>query len=135
MKDIAITGYEKVDESVWLEIERDFKITVRGDIKDFISKYSGGHPIKDVIIVDGEEYEVRVFLSLNPQSKYYYIVEPMRFFLQKTNGKIVPIAIDSGDNYYCANNETGKVYYWSAGQDMYYCIAESLEIFAGLFNV
>ena len=32
MKDIAITGHEKVDESVWLEIERDFKITVRGDI-------------------------------------------------------------------------------------------------------
>ena len=54
--------------------------------------------------------------------------------MKKTKGKIVPIGIDSGDNYYCVNNETGKVYYWSAGEDSYYCIAESIAEFVTLFE-
>ena len=58
----------------------------------------------------------------------------MDYFLEKTKGKIVPIGLDSGDNYYCVNNETGKVYYWSAGEDSYYCIAESIMDFIELFK-
>lgn len=109
-------------------------IVVREDIKEFLEKNSGGYPVKNIVTFDGEEYEVRVFLSLDASDNYYYIEKPLRFFLDKTKGKIVPIGIDSGDNYYCVNNETGKVYYWSAGADQYYCLAESLEKFVKAFE-
>ncbi|MBL6462081.1 MAG: SMI1/KNR4 family protein [Blautia sp.] len=42
--------------------------------------------------------------------------------------------IDSGDNYYCVNNENGKVYYWSSSEDSYYYIAESIDEFASFFR-
>ena len=56
------------------------------------------------------------------------------FFLNRTKAKIVPIGIDSGDNYYCVNNENGKVYYWSSSEDSYYYIAESIDEFASFFR-
>ena len=85
-------------------------------------------------MAQGEEYEVRIFLSLDAQDQYYYIKKPLLDFLQRTKGRIIPIGIDSGDNYYCVNNETGKVYYWSMELDEYYCIAENLEMFVSLFE-
>ena len=72
-------------------------------------------------------------MALDSSDCNYYIEKPLDFFLDKTKGKIVPIGIDSGDNYYCVNNETGKVYYWSASSDQYYCIAESLDEFVNAF--
>ena len=56
------------------------------------------------------------------------------FFRKNTTGKIVPIGIDSGDNYYCVNNETGKVYYWCASENTYFCISNSLSDFIALFD-
>ena len=40
------------------------------------------------------------------------------------------VVLTSGDNYYCVNNENGKVYYWSSSEDSYYYIAESIDEFA-----
>lgn len=64
------------------------------------------------------------------------LIEALRGVLvqQKRKDRIIPIGIDSGDNYYCVNNETGKVYYWSMELDEYYCIAENLEMFVSLFE-
>ena len=42
--------------------------------------------------------------------------------------------LTSGDNYYCVNNENGKVYYWSSSEDSYYYIAESIDEFASFFR-
>lgn len=125
-----ITNNKKVFE----ETEKAYSVSIRTEIKDFLEKNSGGYPIKDIIISDDEEYEVRVFMSLDASDEYYYIKKPMDYFLKKTKGKIVPIGLDSGDNYYCVNNETGKVYYWSAGEDSYCCIAESINDFIALFE-
>ena len=114
--------------------EKEYDINFRADIKAFLEINSGGYPIKDIVVFDDEEYEVRVFLSLDDEDVNYYIEKPLKYFLDKTKGKIVPIGIDSGDNYYCVNNETGKVYYWSAGSDQYYCLAESLDDFILAFS-
>lgn len=108
-------------------------IVIREDIREFLEQNSGGYPVKDIVTFDDEEYEVRVFLSLDHSDNNYYIEKPLSFFLEKTKGKIVPVGLDSGDNYYCVNNETGKVYYWSAGADQYYYLAESLTEFAKAF--
>ena len=97
-----------------------------------LKKNGGKYPIKDEITLTGETYEIRVFLPLDERNKEYYIGKPLEFFLTNTNGKIIPIAIDSGDNYYCVNNETGKVYYWSAEEDKYYQIANNLASFCKL---
>lgn len=123
----------KINRNIFSEVENAYSITLREDIKTFLVNNSGGYPIKDMISSDGDEYEVRVFLSLDDSDEYYYIQKPIDFFLAKTNGKIVPIGIDSGDNYFCVNNETGKVYYWSSGEDSYYCISNSLNDFVELF--
>lgn len=134
MKCISKNCKSSKDISVFSEAEKKYAIRVREDIKLFIELNSGGLPIKDIIISKGEEYEVRVFLSLDCEDHNYYMKKPMDYFLGKTKGKIIPIGLDSGDNYYCVNNENGKVYYWSAGEDQYYCISDSLAEFIMLFE-
>ncbi|MFR6168520.1 MAG: SMI1/KNR4 family protein [Blautia wexlerae] len=44
------------------------------------------------------------------------------------------MVLTSGDNYYCVNNENGKVYYWSSSEDSYYYIAESIDEFASFLG-
>ena len=134
MKCISENRKLNINKKIFEDAEKTYSITIRSEIKDFLGENSGGYPVKDIIVSDGEEYEVRVFMSLDESDKNYYILRPMDYFLKKTKGKIIPIGIDSGDNYYCVNNETGKVYYWSAGEDSYYCIAETVNEFVALFG-
>lgn len=134
MKSISTNCKLKYNIDLFKEIEKKYLISIREDIKVFLEKNSGGYPIKDSIMFDGEEYEIRVFMSLEESDENYYIGKPLEYFLNKTKGKIVPIGIDSGDNYYCVNNETGKVYYWSASDDSYYMISETIEKFIEKFN-
>lgn len=134
MKCIADNCKLNINEEIFKDVEKSYSINVRTEIKEFLEKNSGGYPVKDVIVSEKEEYEIRVFMSLDASDDNYYIQKPMDYFMKKTNGKIVPIGIDSGDNYYCVNNETGKVYYWRAEEDLYYCIAESIDKFVSLFE-
>ena len=134
MKCISNNCKLNINKKVFEVAEKEYSVSIRKEIKDFLEKNSGGYPVKDIIVSDGEEYEVRVFLSLDSADENYYIQKPMDYFLEKTKGKIVPIGLDSGDNYYCVNNETGKVYYWRAGEDSYYCIAESIMDFIEVFT-
>ena len=133
MKCISENRKLNINKKIFEDAEKTYSITIRSEIKDFLEENSGGYPVKDIIVSDGEEYEVRVFMSLDESDKNYYILKPIDYFLKKTKGKIIPIGIDSGDNYYCVNNENGKVYYWSAGEDSYYCIAETIADFISLF--
>lgn len=133
MKCISKNTTANINRNIFSDAEKTFSITIREDIKLFLVSNSGGYPIKDIITSDGEEYEIRVFLSLDDSDAYYYIQKPLDYFLNKTKGKIVPIGLDSGDNYYCVNNETGKVYYWSSAEDSYFCISNSLLDFIALF--
>ena len=114
------------DLQIFTSMEAKYVIQIRNDIKEFLAANSGGYPLKNIVKFEGEEYEVRVFLSLDIENRNYYIEKPLEYFLEKTKGKIIPVGIDSGDNYYCVNNETGKVYYWTSSDNQYYCIANSL---------
>lgn len=131
---ISIEQKSVYNEMIWTEAEKKFSVAVRNDIKDFLKVNNGGYPKEDIIIVKDSEYEVRVFLSLDRNDNNYCIEKPLDYFLSNTKGKMVPIAIDSGDNYYCVNNETGKVYYWMANSDCYYLIAGSIADFEKLFK-
>lgn len=133
MKSISINCKNNISD-VLSTATKKRNIIVRAEIIEFLEKNSGGYPVKDVVTFDGEEYEVRVFLSLDASDINFYIEKPLSFFLDNTKGKIIPIGIDSGDNYYCVNNETGRVYYWSASDDQYYCLAESLDVFVKAFE-
>lgn len=128
------TNIKNYDETILARAEEKYSIIIREDVKLFLKKNTGGYPIKDIIAVNEEKYEIRTFLSVNRSDENYCIEKPLDYFLQKTKGKVIPIGIDSGDNYYCVNNETGKVYYWRAGEDMYYCIAMSLDEFVIFFD-
>lgn len=116
MKSIS-TNCKSNYSNVLYDVANDNDIVIRQDIIDFLKMNSGGYPINDVVKFNGEEYEIRVFLSLDDSDANYYIKKPLEYFLKNTKGKIVPIGIDSGDNYYCVNNETGKVYFWSSGEN------------------
>ena len=134
MKCITTNCRENINENVWQEASLKYGVIIRDDIKNFLRVNNGGYPENYYIEVDGEEYEVRVFLSLDESDENYYIEKPLKYFMQKTNGRIVPIGIDSGDNYYCVDNETGKVYYWSMETDRYYLVSQDIEKFILLFN-
>ena len=124
----------KYNENIWNEVEQKYDIFIRTDIKDFFKFNNGGYPINDIIISDEIEYEIRAFLSLDENDENYCIEKTLSYFLTKTKAKIIPIALDSGDNYYCVNNESGKVYFWSSDTDSYYLISENIEEFVNLFN-
>lgn len=134
MKCISKNCKLNINKNIFEEAESLCSNGIKPEIKEFLEKNSGGYPIKDIIVANGEEFEVRVFMSLDESDKNYYIQKPLHFFLENTKGKIIPIGVDSGDNYYCVNNENGKVYYWRAGEDSYYCIAESLNEFMSYFE-
>lgn len=133
MKTISTECKTSYNENIWNETEKKFDICIRKDIKSFFESNNGGYPIKDIIIADGIEYEIRTFLSLDKADENYCIEKPMYYFLEQTKSRIIPLGLDSGDNYYCVNNENGKVYYWSANNNSYYVISESLESFVQLF--
>lgn len=40
--------------------------------------------------------------------------------------------LKTGGNYFCVNNETGKVYFWFADDGLYYLITDSVEEFCKL---
>lgn len=134
MKCISKECDKTINANVFSDVEKTYSVKLREDIKAFLIENSGGYPVKDIIVSNGDDYEVRVFLSLDDANEYYSIKKPLAFFMKSTNGKIVPIGIDSGDNYYCVNNETGKVYYWCASENSYFCISNSLIDFIALFD-
>lgn len=134
MNCISKESDKNINVNAFSDVEKAYSVILREDIKAFLVENSGGYPIKHIIVSGGDEYEVRVFLSLDDLNEYYNIKKPLAYFMKQTGGKIVPIGIDSGDNYYCVNNETGKVYYWSAGENSYFCISDSLSDFVKLFE-
>lgn len=101
-----------------------------GNDEGIFYKNNGGIPLKKEFFMNDTEYEVRYFLSFN-EGDYNEIRTPMKAFLQETEGKIVPFAKDSGDNYYCLHVETGKIYYWENEENLYYNIADTFETFVG----
>lgn len=134
MRCVSKKNSSAFDADIFHKAEKKYNICIRDEIKTFVEKNAGGYPLKSIIECDDEEYEVRVFLSADRADRYYCIEKPLDFFLSKTKGKIIPIAIDSGDNYYCVNNETGKIYYWSSDLDEYYYIVQDLHSFCALFE-
>lgn len=121
------------DIPVFSKAEKEFNIKIKSGIKNFIK--SNPSISNKYGKIDGEEYEVRAFMSLDEKSNYY-IEKPLNYFLKLTKGKMIPIAVDSGSNYYCANNESGAVYYWShdGGENDFSKIASNIKKFASAFK-
>ena len=118
------------DKSVIDRIEDKYDIYFSEDFKKFFRENNGGIPKKNIFNVNGKEYEIRCFLSFN-EGEYNSIRKPLAWFQEKTHGKIVPVAKDSGDNYYCVNLETEKIYFWDKDDNLYYCVAASFAEFIG----
>lgn len=121
------------DASMMERFEDKYDIDFPESYMVFIKENNGGIPYNRFIEVDGEAYEVRCFLSFN-DDEYNSIRKPLDYFQNETKGKIVPIAVDSGDNYFCMNLETEKIYYWTSSSNLYYLIAESFEGFLELMS-
>lgn len=118
------TGISLLKDSLAIERYEDkYAFDLPKELKCFFQENNGGIPKKKVFTARGGEYEIRCFLSFN-RGEYNSIDLPIQSFQEETKGKIVPIAKDSGDNYYCINVETGKIYYWDKDDNLYYCIAE-----------
>lgn len=113
--------------------ERLYKFRLGEDVKNFFTKNNGGIPKRQIFKFKGKPYEVRCFLSFN-DGEYNSIKLPLASFQKETNGKMFPLAKDSGDNYYCLDLETGEVSYWSHDDDTYYPIANSFINFIALLS-
>ena len=106
------------DPAVFGKLEKKYGFKFEENVKRFFKENNGGIPQQSTIKVNGEEYEIRCFLSFN-SGEYNSIDMPMDSFQKETNGKIIPVAKDSGDDYYCIHTENGKVYYWDKDGDLY----------------
>lgn len=111
-------------------LARKYNIIFPEGFKSFFKENNGGIPKKTTITVSGTEYSIRCFLSFN-EGEYNSIGKPLAWFQEKTNGKIIPIAKDDADNYYCLNVETGKIYFFDNDDDLYYYISETFPEFIG----
>lgn len=133
MNTISTNVNPSIDDTIFTNAENKFEIKIREDVQKFIVANAGGFPVKSVISDGEEEYEVRVFLSLDPIDEHYYLGISLDSFLERTKGRIIPIAVDSEENFFCVNNETGNVYYWSSEIDEYFLVSPSLDEFETLF--
>lgn len=115
-------------KTIFDEIQNKYNISFPNEMLEFFKKNNGGSPYKKEFMVDDMEYEVRCFLSFNCED-YNAIQKPLDSFQKETKGKIVPVAKDSGDSYFCLNVENGKVYYWDKDENNYYKIADTFEAF------
>ena len=89
MKSITNHCDKVTDLTLFAEVEAKYSIRIRDDIKEFLTANSGGYPVKDLVKVDGEEYEIRVFLSLDcAKNKNYYIEKAANFFLGQYQGRL-----------------------------------------------
>lgn len=116
--------------SVFTEIEKQFKIRIRHDVKELMTS-NPGYPKKGLIRIGEEQYDIRVFLSTDANSEYY-IKKPLMHYLDNTKCAMIPFAIDNSSGYYCVNNNSGKVYYHTPDAETYYCITNSLAQFIAL---
>lgn len=106
------------------KMEDKYDIVFPKQFKRFFSENNGGIPLKKEIKINGMEYEVRCFLSFK-EGEYNSIAKPLDVFQKATNGKIVPFAKDSSDNYYCINLDNDKVYYWEKEENCYYALKDN----------
>ena len=90
----------------------------------FFTLNNGGIPYQKEFSAQGDDYELRCFLSFNAED-YNSIFLPLASYQQETKGKIVPFAKDSADNYYCMHVETGEIYYNDNDDGLYYKIFAS----------
>lgn len=118
------------DRTIFEKLEDKYEIDFPKNMISFFEDNNGGTPLKKEIVIDDEEYEIRCFLSFN-NDEYNSIKKPLETFQTNTKGKIVPIAKDSGDNYFCINLDNEKVYYWIQEENRYYVLAENFENFIG----
>lgn len=119
---------ELKSKTIFDEIQNEYNISFPHEMLEFFKKNNGGSPYKKEFMVDDIEYEVRCFLSFNGED-YNAIQKPLDSFQKETKGKIVPVAKDSGDSYFCLNIENEKVYYWDKDENLYYKIADTFETF------
>ena len=107
-------------------IEEIYKIEFPNVMVDFFTANNGGIPANREFTVNGQEYEIRCFLSFN-ENEYNSIHRAIDSYQKETNGKIVPIAKDSGDNYFCLNIETGNIFYNDNADGLYYKLFDSFS--------
>lgn len=115
------------------KLEDRYRIDLPREMKIFLKENNGGIPEKYCFEVNGEEYEIRCFLSFNKE-EYNSIYLPAESFQKETNGKIIPFAKDSADNYYCINTENLKIYFWSSEENLYYCLVKNFSEFVELLD-
>lgn len=110
--------------------EKKYQFAFPESVIDFFVNNNGGNPIKKEFAVNNTVYEIRCFLSFQ-DGDYNEIYTALESFQKETNGKILPLAKDSGDSYYCLNVETENIYYWDKEENLYYKLADTFEEFIG----
>lgn len=111
---------------IFKELEYRYNINISEEYIQFIKNYNGGIPVKNIINIQYEEYEIRYFVSYNIND-YNYIGEAFGWFLQETKKKMIPIAKDSGDSYYCYGIDSGEIFYWDREINSYKIIFKTIN--------
>ena len=95
MKRISNNCKLNINKRIFEDAEKSYSISVRAEIKEFLENNSGGYPVKDVIVSDGEEYEVNkqniAVIKAEVEAESFYRVE---FEKEEDTGLIYRVVIN-----------------------------------------
>lgn len=83
------------------------QLKVSPSVKHFMLT-QGGAKQNCYIKINNSEYEVRAVLTIG--DGYWSIEKVIKSILNDSNNKLIPIAVDSGSNYYCVDLKGSTVY-------------------------
>lgn len=111
------TSAKKILFEDWLEFEKNMKFRLPATMRNFYLKNNGGIPNLNLFLPQNEdmdEVEINTFLPIkHPLKGVQTIEETSRSLWERSmiSKKLLPFAIDSGNNLYAIHNKTMDIYY------------------------
>jgi len=92
------------------DLEKKYNIKIAPSIRSFINEFSNKN-FSVYIKIGKDEYEVRGVFSVSSSEGYAGLLDKViKSILTESNNKFIPVAIDSGSNYYCVDMSGSNVY-------------------------
>lgn len=109
---------EAVDnKNAFDELEKKYNIKIAPSIRSFINEF-GDKNFDAYIKIGKDEYEVRGVFSTSSSKGYAGpLNKVIKSVLNDSSNKLIPVAVDSGSNYYCVDLKGSTVYVQNHEED------------------
>ena len=106
---------DQVDETSISNFEKKFEVVIPVEYRNFLLETNGGQPEQSIVSVKGLKggtTDLKLFLALTLAQETYSLEWSMESIREwGSPSHFVPIAIDSGGNYFLINTKNGTISY------------------------